>query len=66
MVTAAALTIGNASTVVSPLLVGMVTDMVGSYVPSLSVLAILPITAVIAAVKLPETGHRAKGRLSVR
>ena len=66
MVTAAALTIGNASTVVSPFLVGVVTDMVGSYLPSLSVLAILPITAVIAAVKLPETGHRAKGRLSVR
>ena len=66
LVTAAALTIGNASTVVSPFLVGMVTDMVGSYVPSLSVLAILPITALIAAVKLPETGHRAKGRLSVR
>ena len=66
LVTAAALTIGNASTVVSPFLVGVVTDMVGSYVPSLSVLAILPITALIAAVKLPETGHRAKGRLSVR
>ena len=38
----------------------------GRTVPSLSVLAILPITALIAAVKLPETGHRAKGRLSVR
>ena len=66
LVTAAALTIGNASTVVSPFLVGLVTDMIGSYVPSLSVLAIMPVTALIAALALPETGHRAKGRVSVR
>ena len=66
LVTAAALTIGNASTVVSPLLVGIFTDMLGSYVPSLSVLAIMPVTALIAAIALPETGHRAKGRAAVR
>ncbi len=66
LVTAAALTIGNASTVVAPFLVGVITDMIGSYVPSLSVLAILPVTALIAAIALPETGHRAKGRVPLR
>ncbi len=66
LVTAAALTIGNASTVVAPFLVGVITDTIGSYVPSLSVLAIVPVTALIAAAALPETGHRAKGHVSVR
>ena len=66
LVTAAALTIGNASTVVSPFLVGVFTDMLGSYVPSLSVLAIMPVTALIAAAALPETGHRVKGRVPLR
>ena len=66
LVTAAALTIGNASTVVSPLLVGIVTDMLGTYVPMLSALAIFSCTAAIAAIKLPETGHRAKRPLQIR
>ena len=65
LVTAAVLTIGNASTVLSPLMVGLVTDALGSYVPSLAVLAVMPLTAVIAARSLPETGHRARRHLPV-
>ena len=65
LVTAAVLTIGNASTVLSPFLVGVVTDAIGSYVPSLAVLAVLPLTAVVAARSLPETGHRARRPLHV-
>ena len=63
MITAAALTFGNLSTIVAPLFVGITTDMLGSYVPSLSTLAILPATAVLAAILLPETGPRAKRRI---
>ena len=63
VVTAAVLTIGNASTIVAPFLVGVVTDAIGSYVPSLAVLAIVPVTAVVAAIALPETGHRARTSL---
>ena len=66
LVTAGALTIGNASTIVSPLLVGIVTDMLGTYVPMLSALAVFSCTAAIAAIKLPETGHRAKRPVSIR
>ncbi len=65
LVTAAVLTIGNASTVISPFMVGVVTDAVGSYVPSLAVLAAMPLTAAIAARSLPETGHRARRRLPI-
>ena len=63
VVTAAVLTVGNASTIVAPFLVGVVTDATGSYVPSLAVLAIVPVTAVVAAIALPETGHRARTSL---
>ena len=66
VVTAAVLTIGNASTVASPLFVGITTDMLGSYVPSMSILAILPVTAILAAAFLPETGPRAKGSPTLR
>ena len=66
LVTAAALTIGNASTIASPLLVGIVTDLLGTYVPVFSALAIFSCTAAIAAIKLPETGHRARRSLSIR
>ncbi len=65
LVTAAVLTIGNASTVVSPLAVGVVTDALGSYVPSLAVLAVMPLTAVVSARLLPETGQRARRTLPV-
>ena len=63
MITAAALTFGNLSTIVSPLFVGITTDKLGSYVPSLSILAILPVTVILAALFLPETGPKAKGSL---
>ena len=60
VVTAAAFTLGNASAVASPLFVGISTDMLGSYVPSLSILAIFPVTAILAAAFLPETGPKAR------
>ena len=65
MITAGALTFGNLSTIVAPLFVGITTDMLGSFVPSLTILAILPITAIFAAILLPETGPRAKRRSSL-
>ncbi|MDA0987943.1 MAG: MFS transporter [Chloroflexi bacterium] len=60
MITAAALTFGNLSTIVAPLFVGVTTDMLGSYTPSMSVLAVLPLSAVLAARLLPETGPKGK------
>ena len=59
LVTAAALSIGNMSTIISPALVGITTDRLGTYVPSFSVLAVLPVTLLIATFFLPETGPRA-------
>ena len=66
IVTAAALTLGNASAIASPLFVGITTDILGSYVPSLSILAIFPVTVILAAAFLPETGPKAKGSLPLR
>lgn len=59
LVTSAALTFGNVATSLSPYLVGTTTDLFGSYVPSLSVLALLPLTVVAVAMLLPETGPKA-------
>lgn len=58
IVTAAALTLANGATIISPLFVGLSTDLSGSYLPSLILLAIIPLTAVLASWKLPETGSR--------
>ena len=59
IVTAAALTMGNGATVISPLFIGYLTDAMGSYLPSLTIVAILPLTLVIGALALPETGSKA-------
>ena len=59
IVTAAALTMGNGATVISPLFIGFLTDAMGSYLPSLTVVALLPLTLVISALAMPETGSKA-------
>ena len=56
MVLAAGLAVGNLFSLAGPVLVGASTDFLGTYLPSLSLLALLPITMVIAGVLLPETG----------
>jgi CP family cyanate transporter-like MFS transporter len=60
IVTAAILTMGNFSGVLSPIFVGSLTDLMGSYIPALSIVALTPLTLVIAGVFLPETGHRGR------
>ncbi len=61
VVTAGILTLGNGTTILSPLFVGIMTDALGSYLPSLLILAFMPITLLIAVAFLPETGPRAAG-----
>ena len=56
MVLAAGLAVGNLFSLAGPVFVGASTDLLGTYLPSLSLLALLPITMVIAGVLLPETG----------
>lgn len=60
IVTAAVLTMGNLSGVLSPIFVGSLTDLMGSYVPALAILALTPFTLVIAGALLPETGPRGR------
>ena len=62
--TAAALTLGNLATVVSPLLIGFITDRTGSYTNSFYVLAICSLTVLVAGILLPETGPKRKSRIS--
>ena len=57
-VTAAILTMGNLAGVISPILVGSLTDIIGSYIPALSILALAPLTLMMAGIFLPETGRR--------
>ena len=59
IVTAAALTMGNGATVISPLLIGFLTDALDSYLPGLTIVAVLPLTLVITALAIPETGPKA-------
>ncbi len=59
VVTAGILTLGNGTAIVAPLFVGMMTDALGSYLPSLLILAFMPVTLLIAVAFLPETGPRA-------
>lgn len=60
IVTAGALTIGNGMGMVSPVFIGSLTDFTGSYIPALSVIAVMPLTLVISGLLLPETGKKAK------
>ena len=55
---AAVLTLGNGAAVLAPFVVGATTDALGSYVPSLSVLAVLPVTAVVSAAFLRDIGGK--------
>ena len=58
IVTAAVLTIGNFAGVISPIFVGSLTDTIGSYIPAFCILALMPLTLVVAGIFLPETGRR--------
>jgi cyanate permease len=60
IVTAAALTIGNGTAVMSPIFIGSLTDITGSYIPALSVVAIMPLLMIVSGLFLPETGKRVK------
>ena len=60
IVTAVILTMGNFACVMSPIFVGSLTDFMGSYIPALSILALTPLTLVVAGVFLPETGPRGR------
>ena len=62
VVTAVVLLLGNLATVFSPLFVGITVDALGSYMPSLWVLAFFPVTLLISALFLPETGPKASRR----
>ena len=59
MVLAAGLAVGNLASLAGPVLVGTTTDWLGTYLPSLTFLALLPVTVVVAGILLPETGPRA-------
>ena len=58
IVTATILTMGNFAGVISPIFVGSLTDAMGSYIPAFCVLALMPLTLVIAGIFIPETGRR--------
>ena len=58
VVTAAALTFGNLASVFSPMLLGIATDALGSYKPGLLIVAFIPVTVLVAAAFLPETGPK--------
>ena len=58
IVTATVLTMGNFAGVISPIFVGSLTDAIGSYIPAFCVLALAPLTLVVAGIFLPETGRR--------
>jgi predicted MFS family arabinose efflux permease len=60
------LTLGNGAAVLAPFVVGATTDALGSYVPSLSVLAIFPVTALVSAAFLREIGGRRVGNAPTR
>ena len=51
-----ALTIGNIMSLAGPILIGATTDAIGSYIPGFSVLALAPLTLLLAGILLPETG----------
>jgi len=52
IVTAAILTIGNLSSVISPIFIGSYTEYIGSYIPALLIVALMPITLVISGLFL--------------
>lgn len=67
VITAATLAVGDLGSFVSPIMVGRTTDVLGSYLPGFSVLAVLSSTLLIAGILLPETGPRAaRARAALR
>ena len=50
-------TLGGFLSFVAPLAVGMLTDVLGSYVPGFMIFAVLSWSLVVAGVMLPETGR---------
>jgi cyanate permease len=58
VVLSAGLAVGKLLSFMGPLLVGVTTDAFGSYLPSFSVLAVLPILMILSGFMLPETGPR--------
>ncbi len=62
MIIGTALTIGNMVSLAGPILIGATTDAIGSYIPGFSVLALAPLTLLLAGILLPETGPRSGKR----
>ena len=62
VILSAGLAVGNLLSFFGPLLVGVTTDAFGSYLPSLSVLAVLPVIMLLSGFMLPETGPRAANK----
>ena len=59
IVTAAILTTGNLASVISPIFIGTFTDYSGSYIPALSIIAIMPLTLVISGwfLQIPKSNN---------
>jgi len=60
----AALAMGNFSSFWSPLIVGALTDRLGTYFPGFIIWAVFSSSLLISALLLPETGPRARERLA--
>ena len=58
VVLSAGLFVGNLSSLGGPLLVGITTDSLGTYIPSFTSLALMPVLMIIASILIPETGPR--------
>ena len=54
------MSVGSAVTMLSPFIVGFTTDLLDSYVPSLTLFSVLAWSLPIAGILLPETGPTAK------
>ena len=62
IILAATMALGNLGTFVSPMSVGYLTDVFGTYFPSLAIWSVLSFSLLFCAIFLPETGPRAKSR----
>ncbi len=54
---------GNLGNFISPLLVGYLADMTGSYLPGFIIMAVVSLTLLVAGLLLPETGPKARNIL---
>ena len=62
LVWAAIMTLGGGLSFLSPLVVGALTDALGTYIPGFSIFAVLAWSLVISGILLPETGRSRSGR----